>query len=169
MDTYFTCQQTRDTRFLMKQVTQGRCEMDYVCFEFLPRHQNVIRFRMGRLLFMFCLSIDRVQTFLAGLLLFHCWWKTFHDYSARLLFGVVVSWYVLWHEQITLDINTSTLSSLGKPYQVVTSEVETPESLQRIFKLACSWSAFTVSRTENLNYVYQTFIREYYHYELCDL
>ena len=47
VETFFSCQQTRDTRFLMKQVTKGRCEVDYVCFEFLPRHQNVIRFRMG--------------------------------------------------------------------------------------------------------------------------
>lgn len=48
VDTFYSCQQTRDTRFLMKQVTQGRCEVDYVCFEFLPRHQNIIRFRMGK-------------------------------------------------------------------------------------------------------------------------
>ncbi|KAF6035131.1 hypothetical protein EB796_006554 [Bugula neritina] len=92
VDTFYSCQQTRDTRFLMKQVTQGRCEVDYVCFEFLPRHQNIIRFRMG------------------------------------------------------------------KPYRVDQSMTETEESRQQMFKLACSWSAFTVSRTENLNYVYQTFI-----------
>lgn len=34
------------------------------------------------------------------------------------------------------------------------------ESLQNIFTTACSWSSFTISRTENLKYVYQTFIRQ---------
>ncbi|XP_067938193.1 uncharacterized protein [Watersipora subatra] len=92
VDTFFSCQQTRDTRFLMKQVTQGRCEVDYVCFEFLPRHQNIIRFRMG------------------------------------------------------------------KPYRDDNNEYSGPDGMLKIFRLACRWSAFTVSRTENLNYVYQTFI-----------
>jgi len=44
----FSCQQNRDSRYLVTAVTVGRCEVDYVCFDFMPRHQNIIRWRMGR-------------------------------------------------------------------------------------------------------------------------
>ncbi|CAH1772900.1 unnamed protein product [Owenia fusiformis] len=48
IETYFTCQQTRDSRFLTTAVTVGKCEVDFICFDFLPRHHNIIRFRMGK-------------------------------------------------------------------------------------------------------------------------
>lgn len=47
-ETYFTCKQQRDSRFLTMAVTNGRFEVDYVCFDFMPRHHSIVRFRMGR-------------------------------------------------------------------------------------------------------------------------
>lgn len=44
----FTCQANRDSRYLMSVVTIGKCEVDYVCLDFMPRHHNIIRWRMGR-------------------------------------------------------------------------------------------------------------------------
>ncbi|ELT95510.1 hypothetical protein CAPTEDRAFT_179956 [Capitella teleta] len=44
----FTCQQTRDSRYLVTAVTVGKCEVDYVCFDFMPRHHNIIRWRMKK-------------------------------------------------------------------------------------------------------------------------
>ncbi|KAK2182820.1 hypothetical protein NP493_335g04014 [Ridgeia piscesae] len=47
-ETYFTCQQNRDSRYLLSVVTVGKCEVDYVCMDMMPRHHNIIRWRMGR-------------------------------------------------------------------------------------------------------------------------
>ncbi|XP_013403139.1 uncharacterized protein LOC106168567 [Lingula anatina] len=47
-ETYFTCQQTQQSSYMMTSVTRGRCEVDYVCFDFLPRHHNIIRYRLGK-------------------------------------------------------------------------------------------------------------------------
>ncbi|OAF71739.1 hypothetical protein A3Q56_00488 [Intoshia linei] len=47
-ETYYTCLITRDSRYLMTEVTVGRCEINYICFDFLKRHHNIIRWRMGR-------------------------------------------------------------------------------------------------------------------------
>jgi len=47
-ESLFSCQQNRDSRYLVTAVTIGRCEVDYICFDFMPRHHNIIRWRMGR-------------------------------------------------------------------------------------------------------------------------
>lgn len=45
---YFSCQQTLGTRYLMTKITVGKCEMDFVCFDILPRHHSIVRFRIGK-------------------------------------------------------------------------------------------------------------------------
>ncbi|ESN92410.1 hypothetical protein HELRODRAFT_115911 [Helobdella robusta] len=47
-ESVFACQQNRDNRYLVTAVTIGRCEVDYVCFAFMPRHHNIIRWRMSK-------------------------------------------------------------------------------------------------------------------------
>ena len=47
-DTYYICQQHSESRYLLVAVTLGVCEVDFICFDFLPRHQNVIRFRLSK-------------------------------------------------------------------------------------------------------------------------
>lgn len=48
LETYYTCQQTQGTRYMMTKVTAGRCEVDYVCFDIMPRHHSVVRYRIGK-------------------------------------------------------------------------------------------------------------------------
>ncbi|XP_014295201.2 uncharacterized protein LOC103579022 [Microplitis demolitor] len=43
--TIYTCQQQRDHRFMMARLAVDGCQTDYICFEFIPRHHNIIRFR----------------------------------------------------------------------------------------------------------------------------
>ncbi|CAH8614613.1 unnamed protein product [Heterobilharzia americana] len=45
---YFVCKQQQESRYLMAVVTLGKCETDFMCMDFMPRHHNIIRFRMGR-------------------------------------------------------------------------------------------------------------------------
>nr|CAH8864852.1 unnamed protein product [Trichobilharzia regenti] len=45
---YFVCRQQQESRYLMTVVTLGKCETDFMCMDFMPRHHNIIRFRMGR-------------------------------------------------------------------------------------------------------------------------
>ncbi|CAH8587711.1 unnamed protein product, partial [Dicrocoelium dendriticum] len=47
-DIYYVCRQQQASRYLMAVVTLGKCETDFICFDFMPRHHNIIRFRMGR-------------------------------------------------------------------------------------------------------------------------
>lgn len=47
-ETYFTCQMSLDSRYLMTATTVGKCEVDYVCFDFVPRHHNIIRWRLSK-------------------------------------------------------------------------------------------------------------------------
>ncbi|VDM32688.1 unnamed protein product [Hydatigera taeniaeformis] len=47
-DIYFVCRQQQLSRYLMAVVTRGQCEIDFMCFELMPRHHNIARFRMGR-------------------------------------------------------------------------------------------------------------------------
>ncbi|KAH9278079.1 hypothetical protein ECG_08909 [Echinococcus granulosus] len=47
-DIYFICRQQQLSRYLMAVVTRGQCEIDFMCFELIPRHHNIARFRMGR-------------------------------------------------------------------------------------------------------------------------
>lgn len=44
----FVCQERRGTRFVMARYGINGCQKDYVCFEFVPRHHNIIRYRKGQ-------------------------------------------------------------------------------------------------------------------------
>ncbi|XP_014250754.1 uncharacterized protein LOC106667362 [Cimex lectularius] len=45
--TIYVCRQQRDTRVMMARLTVDGCQKDYICFNFIPRHHNVIRYRKG--------------------------------------------------------------------------------------------------------------------------
>ncbi|KAL0277851.1 UNVERIFIED_CONTAM: hypothetical protein PYX00_004986 [Menopon gallinae] len=45
--TIYVCRQVRDTRYMMARLTVDGCQRDYICFDFVPRHHNVIRYRKG--------------------------------------------------------------------------------------------------------------------------
>ncbi|XP_023246365.1 uncharacterized protein LOC106640859 [Copidosoma floridanum] len=45
--TIYTCRETRDTRFMMARLTVDGCQKDFVCFDFVPQHHNIIRYRKG--------------------------------------------------------------------------------------------------------------------------
>ncbi|KAG8280519.1 hypothetical protein J6590_080712 [Homalodisca vitripennis] len=43
----YVCREQRDTRFMMARLNVDGCQKDYVCFDFVPRHHNIIRYRKG--------------------------------------------------------------------------------------------------------------------------
>jgi hypothetical protein len=43
----YICKEARDSRYMMARLTIDGCQVDYQCFDFLPRHHNIIRFRKG--------------------------------------------------------------------------------------------------------------------------
>ncbi|XP_069946171.1 uncharacterized protein udt [Cherax quadricarinatus] len=45
--TIYVCREQRDNRYMMARLNIDGCQKDYVCFEFVPRHHNIIRFRKG--------------------------------------------------------------------------------------------------------------------------
>lgn len=45
--TIYVCREQRDTRYMMARLTVDGCQKDYVCFDFVPQHHNVIRYRRG--------------------------------------------------------------------------------------------------------------------------
>lgn len=45
--TIYVCREQRDTRIMMARLTVDGCQKDYVCFDMVPRHHNVIRYRKG--------------------------------------------------------------------------------------------------------------------------
>ncbi|XP_014230811.1 uncharacterized protein LOC106655109 [Trichogramma pretiosum] len=45
--TIYTCREQRDSRFMMARLTVDGCQKDYVCFDFVPQHHNIIRYRKG--------------------------------------------------------------------------------------------------------------------------
>ncbi|XP_049789762.1 uncharacterized protein LOC126195273 [Schistocerca nitens] len=45
--TIYVCHQHRGTRYMMARLTVDGCQKDYVCFDFVPRHHNIIRYRRG--------------------------------------------------------------------------------------------------------------------------
>ncbi|KAK7603866.1 hypothetical protein V9T40_003865 [Parthenolecanium corni] len=45
--TVYVCREQRDTRYMMARLSVDGCQIDYVCFDFVPRHHNVIRYRIG--------------------------------------------------------------------------------------------------------------------------
>ncbi|KAK7100147.1 uncharacterized protein [Littorina saxatilis] len=47
-ETYLSCQQTLGTRYLMTKVIVGKCETDFVCYDIIPRHHGIVRYRVGK-------------------------------------------------------------------------------------------------------------------------
>ncbi|ELT96302.1 hypothetical protein CAPTEDRAFT_221016 [Capitella teleta] len=47
-EAYFICMMHSGTRYLTVAITVGKCEVDFVCFDMLPRHHSIIRWRMGK-------------------------------------------------------------------------------------------------------------------------
>lgn len=45
--TIYVCREARDTRIMMARLTVDGCQKDYICFDFVPRHHNIIRYRKG--------------------------------------------------------------------------------------------------------------------------
>lgn len=45
--TIYVCKEQRDTRIMMARLTVDGCQKDYVCFDFVPKHHNIIRYRKG--------------------------------------------------------------------------------------------------------------------------
>ncbi|KAJ8952349.1 hypothetical protein NQ318_017243 [Aromia moschata] len=45
--TIYVCREQRDTRIMMARLTVDGCQKDYICFDFVPRHHNIIRYRRG--------------------------------------------------------------------------------------------------------------------------
>lgn len=45
--TVYVCRQERGSRIMMARLTVDGCQKDYVCFDFIPRHHNIIRYRKG--------------------------------------------------------------------------------------------------------------------------
>ncbi|XP_034938208.1 uncharacterized protein udt [Chelonus insularis] len=45
--TIYVCQEQRDSRIMMARLTVDGCQKDYICFDFVPRHHNIIRYRKG--------------------------------------------------------------------------------------------------------------------------
>ncbi|CAL4068865.1 unnamed protein product, partial [Meganyctiphanes norvegica] len=41
----YVCQEKRGNRYLMAKLSIHGCQTEYVCWEFLPRHHNIIRYR----------------------------------------------------------------------------------------------------------------------------
>ncbi|XP_020295497.1 uncharacterized protein LOC109860657 [Pseudomyrmex gracilis] len=45
--TIYVCREQRDSRVMMARLTVDGCQKDYVCFDFVRRHHNIIRYRRG--------------------------------------------------------------------------------------------------------------------------
>nr|CAG4641555.1 EOG090X03AK [Eurycercus lamellatus] len=45
--TVYICKESRDTRILLTRLNVDGCQKDYICFDFVPRHHNIIRYRKG--------------------------------------------------------------------------------------------------------------------------
>lgn len=45
--TVYVCRERRDSRVMMARLTVDGCQKDYVCFDFVPRHHGIIRYRKG--------------------------------------------------------------------------------------------------------------------------
>lgn len=45
--TIYVCREQRDTRVMMARLTVDGCQKDYICFDFVPQHHNIIRYRKG--------------------------------------------------------------------------------------------------------------------------
>ncbi|XP_050310583.1 uncharacterized protein LOC126746392 [Anthonomus grandis grandis] len=45
--TVYVCKEQRDSRIMMARLTVDGCQKDYICFDFVPQHHNLIRYRKG--------------------------------------------------------------------------------------------------------------------------
>lgn len=45
--TIYVCKEQKDTRVMMARLTVDGCQKDYICFDFVPQHHNLIRYRKG--------------------------------------------------------------------------------------------------------------------------
>nr|CAG4634682.1 EOG090X03AK [Alona affinis] len=45
--TVYICKESRDTRILLTRLNVDGCQKDYICFDIVPRHHNIIRYRKG--------------------------------------------------------------------------------------------------------------------------
>ncbi|XP_043686999.1 uncharacterized protein LOC122638214 [Vespula pensylvanica] len=45
--TIYVCRELRDSKIMMARLTVDGCQRDYVCFDVVPRHHNIIRYRRG--------------------------------------------------------------------------------------------------------------------------
>ncbi|XP_044739169.1 uncharacterized protein LOC123300633 [Chrysoperla carnea] len=45
--TIYVCREQRDSRVMMARLTVDGCQKDFVCFDFVPQHHNIIRYRKG--------------------------------------------------------------------------------------------------------------------------
>ncbi|KAH0953590.1 hypothetical protein HN011_012544 [Eciton burchellii] len=45
--TIYVCREQKDSRVMMARLTVDGCQKDYVCFDFIRRHHNIIRYRRG--------------------------------------------------------------------------------------------------------------------------
>ncbi|CAL8093357.1 unnamed protein product [Orchesella dallaii] len=43
--TVYVCKEARGTRYMMARLTVDGCQKDFICFDFVPRHHNIIRYR----------------------------------------------------------------------------------------------------------------------------
>lgn len=48
---------------------------------------------------------------------------------------------------------------IGRPYRLTEMERADPKHREKIFRLACTWSSFTINR-EDVNWMYNTFLRK---------
>ena len=47
VQTTYSCQEQKGNRYMMTRIGVGGCQVYYVCYHFLPRHHNIIRYRAG--------------------------------------------------------------------------------------------------------------------------
>ncbi|CAG9864614.1 unnamed protein product [Phyllotreta striolata] len=45
--TIYVCREQRDSRVMMARLTVDGCQKDFTCFDFVPQHHNIIRYRRG--------------------------------------------------------------------------------------------------------------------------
>ncbi|CAG9831490.1 unnamed protein product [Diabrotica balteata] len=45
--TIYVCREQRDSRVMMARLTVDGCQKDFICFDFVPQHHNIIRYRRG--------------------------------------------------------------------------------------------------------------------------
>lgn len=44
----YVCHERRDSRFVLARMGINGCQKDFMCFDFVPRHHNIIRYRKGK-------------------------------------------------------------------------------------------------------------------------